>query len=186
MDTDTRRGLDLWLVSICMASAWIAWMYLEEGRLRWWVMICGSAGTLFFLLLALLEGKLGRPRQEGFEGFLDMSGMITELALLSEEDGELMVWDLYGRTSAGIGRSVKGQPTDIDLAQSHYASMVDPEHAVLNFTAANWYVEDLGSRNGLQIRKWQDGRIYRLSSDTPCRLDRGDVIYVGMNRLLLK
>ena len=59
MDTDTRRGLDLWLVSICMASAWIAWMYLEEGRLRWWVMICGSAGTLFFLLLALLEGKLG-------------------------------------------------------------------------------------------------------------------------------
>ena len=112
--------------------------------------------------------------------------MITELALLSEEDGELMVWDLYGRTSAVIGRSVKGQPTDIDLAQSHYASMVDPEHAVLNFTAANWYVEDLGSRNGLQIRKWQDGRIYRLSSDTPCRLDRGDVIYVGMNRLLLK
>ncbi len=81
---------------------------------------------------------------------------------------------------------MKENQVDIDLGQSAYASMVDIEHAVLNYSAGNWYVEDLGSTNGISVKKAGDGRIYKLSRDTPCRLERGDCLYIGLNRLLLK
>ena len=47
-------------------------------------------------------------------------------------------------------------------------------------------MEDLGSTNGISVKKAGDGRTYKLSSDTPCRLERGDCLYIGLNRLLLR
>ena len=47
-------------------------------------------------------------------------------------------------------------------------------------------MEDLGSANGLRLKKAADGRMYHLSPDMPCRLEKGDCLYVGMNRLLLR
>lgn len=114
------------------------------------------------------------------------TGMITEAVLLSEEDTELMVWDLYGKTASVIGRDVRENQVDIDLGRSAYASMVDIEHAVLNFSTGSWYVEDLGSVNGISVKKAGDGKNYRLSADTPCRVERGDCLYIGLNRLLLR
>ncbi len=93
---------------------------------------------------------------------------------------------MYGRTSALIGRDVKENEVDIDLGQGPYAGMADIEHAVLNFSAGSWYVEDLGSKNGLRLKKAADGRMYRLSPDLSCKLEKGDCLYVGMNRLLLR
>ena len=92
----------------------------------------------------------------------------------------------HGKTAMVIGRDVKENQVDIDLGQSAYASMVDIEHAVLNYSAGDWYVEDLGSTNGISVKKAGDGRVYKLSRDTPCRLERGDCLYIGLNRLLLK
>ena len=57
------------------------------------------------------------------------SELITEIVLLSEEDTELMTWDLYGKAAMVIGRDVKENQVDIDLGKSSYASMVDIEHA---------------------------------------------------------
>lgn len=186
MDTDTRRGIDLWIVFVCILAAWIAWRYLEEGSIRTLVMTGGSLGVVFFLLLTFAEKKPGGMEKALQDCAGTRDGMITEAVLLSEEDTELMTWDLYGRTAAVIGRDVKENQVDIDLSQSHYASMVEIEHAVLNFSAGNWYVEDLGSGNGLRVKKAEDGRVYRLAPDTPCRLEAGDCLYVGMNRLLLR
>ena len=64
--------------------------------------------------------------------------------------------------------------------------MVEIEHAVLNYSSGNWYVEDLGSQNGICIKKAGDGKRYQLLADTPCRLDPGDCLFIGMNRLLLR
>ena len=106
--------------------------------------------------------------------------------MLSEEDTELMTWDMYGKIAMIIGRDVKENQVDIDLGRSTYASMVNIEHAVLNYSVGNWYVEDLGSTNGISVKKAEDGRVYKLSADTPCRMERGDCLYVGLNRLLLR
>ena len=75
---------------------------------------------------------------------------------------------------------------DIDLSQSPYAAMIDVEHAVLNYADGNWYLEDLGSTNGISLKKFDDNEVYRLNGSEPCKLDLGDMIFIGMCRLKLE
>ncbi len=182
-----KRVVDLIMVCICLAVIGIAWLYPNQVREQSAVTLLAGALALLFLVLAVkdqeeMKKSVGRTRM----GLPSDSELITEIVLLSEEDTELMAWDLYGKVAAVIGREGKENQVDIDLAKSHYASMVDPEHAVMNFSSGNWYVEDLGSSNGISIKKSEDGKVYKLSSDNPCRLERGDCLYIGLNRLLLR
>lgn len=179
--------MDLALAFVCLAILGIAWIY--QGQVRGHEAISWGAGILAggFLLLAARRGGQGAEGAISKRaGVLPGSPPITEAVLLSEEDTELVVWDLYGKASAVIGRDVGENQVDIDLGSGPYASMVDVEHAVLNYSADRWYVEDLGSANGIRVKKAGDARIYRISPDTPCRLEQGDCLYVGLNRLLLR
>lgn len=182
-----KRELDIIVACVGLAIMGIAWFYADQIRGQAVIMSAAGVVTLVFLVLAIRD----RGEKKESVGRLKMSlpsesGLITEMVLLSEEDTEMMVWDLYGKTSAVIGRVGKENQVDIDLTKSHYASMVDLEHAVLNFSTGNWFVEDLGSANGISVKKSGDGKVYKLSADTPCRLERGDCLYVGLNRLLLR
>ncbi|MGN0330888.1 MAG: FHA domain-containing protein [Kineothrix sp.] len=182
---DKRRGIDLCIACICAAIMAISWFYIEEENMRFWVLAVSGAAAVFFALLAAVEkggGHRGRRETEMLPG---QPGMISEIVLLSEEGNELMLWDMYGRTALVIGRAGKESQADIDLSSSPYAGMVDEEHAVLNFSGGNWYIEDLGSENGLSIKKRPDGRVYRLAAK-PCILEAGDQILVGMNHLLVR
>ena len=93
--------------------------------------------------------------------------------------------ELYGRTSAVIGKDIRENLVDIDLSNTSYAAMVDVEHAVLNFAGGSWYIEDLDSENGISIQKFLDGEVYKLSASQPCKLDSGDIIFIGMCQLKL-
>ncbi len=177
---------DLAAALICMTAFGIACAYPD--MVRHTTPVLWAAGLMAMALAAL---SLTAPQKKGKklsyqEEPSPKTDLITELVLLNEEDGDLAVWDMYGRTSALIGRDVKENEVDIDLGQGPYAGMADTEHAVLNFSAGSWYVEDLGSANGLRLKKAADGRMYHLSPDMPCRLEKGDCLYVGMNRLLLR
>ena len=110
---------------------------------------------------------------------------ITQADLLNEEDTVVASWDLYQKVSAVIGRDYKENHVDIDLGSSTYSSLVDVEHAVLNYADGAWYVEDLGSKNGVIVQKAADGRKYKLSPEQPCRLEPGDLLLIGLNRLKL-
>lgn len=188
---DRKIGMDLWIACVCAAIMGIACIYMEEGRERTWVLAVSTGLMLFFILLALAEKKLaekrmvGSKRKQYSENGGD-AGIISEMVLLSEENTELTVWDMYGKVSMVIGRDTGENQVDVDLNTSPYASMVEVEHAVLNFSAGNWYIEDLGSANGISVKKGQDEKIYRLSADTPCRLDAGDTLIIGMNHLLIR
>lgn len=181
-----NRISDLAAALVCLTAFGIACAYPNMVRYR--APVLWAAGLMAAGLAALSftaarkngtkAARQGEPSPE--------AGLITEIVLLNEEDGELAVWNLYGRTSALIGRDVKENEVDIDLSQGPYAGMADIEHAVLNFSAGSWYVEDLGSKNGLRLKKAADGRMYRLSPDMSCKLEKGDCLYVGMNRLLLR
>ncbi|SET56806.1 FHA domain-containing protein [Lacrimispora sphenoides] len=181
-----KRMIDLEAAAVWLTLSWVTWSYPNQFQGQRAVMWAAVILTCVFLVLALKDrrrkGSVGRIPS----GLPTDSELITELVLLSEEDKSRMVWELYGKTTAVIGRDVKENHVDVDLSGSSFASMVDIEHAVLNFSSGNWYVEDLGSANGISVRKAGDGRLYRLSADTPCRLDRGDCLYVGLNRLLLR
>lgn len=177
-----RRTLDCVIMLIGLTVIAVAYCYPEQ--IREWKTVIWIAGwvSVWFGGMAVIDRE-GRQRTEYKERTIDI---ITELVLLSEEETELCIWDIFGKTSVVIGRDMKENQVDIDLNCSHYASMVDIEHAVMNFSAGKWYVEDLGSRNGISLKKVEDGRLYRLSADKPCKVERGDILYVGCNRLLIR
>lgn len=182
-----KRVIDLAVVFICLAVIGITLLYPGQVRGKDAVVITAICLCGTFLFLAVWD----KDKVRESTGFADKSlpsesGLVTEIVLLNEEDKPFMTWDLYGKTAMVIGRDVRENQVDIDLGQSPYASMVEIEHAVLNYSAGSWYVEDLGSSNGIRVKKAGDGRLYSLSPDTPCRLERGDCLYIGLNRLLLK
>lgn len=189
----TKKMVDLSVAGICIAIFGIAWAYSGQVTLRTEILWAAGLGTAGFGALALKEKREAeRKSQSGMgqrgttNGQIRDNGQITELVLLSEENTELTVWELYGKTALVIGRDVKENQVDIDLSKSPYAAMVDVEHAVMNFSAGKWYVEDLGSANGLRVKKAEDGKTYQLSADMPCCLERMDCIFVGLNRLLVR
>ncbi|WP_416389632.1 hypothetical protein [Roseburia intestinalis] len=44
-------------------------------------------------------------------------------------------------------------------------------------------MEDLGSRNGVRIQDAKDGKVYQVSREHPCRINAGDIIFIGNTRL---
>ena len=154
--------------------------------------LLGVVGAMIFLWSALtlyfewrgqpaFLGENGSSARRGVSG----SSRVTQIDLVNEEEKVIASWDLYEKTSALIGRDFKENHVDIDLGRSEYATLVDVHHAVLNYADGSWYVEDLGSKNGVIVQKATDGRKYKLSPDQPCKLQTGDVLLIGMSRLRL-
>ena len=180
-----KRLVDLLLILTGGAIALVSCFYLE-GDSRWCLVALGCGMILIFLILAIRE-KPSIPLEAGAP-LLDMppAAKVTEVVLLNEEDQTLAVWPLYGKVSMAIGRDVGENHVDINLSPSAYASTVDVEHAVLNYTGGSWYVEDLASQNGVSVQSGKDGRKYKLASDQPCKLEAGDIVCIGLARLLIR
>ena len=104
--------------------------------------------------------------------------------LLDEEGKPIKSWDLQGKISLIIGKAGRDQELDIDLSDCEYSSFIDFQHAVLNFCLDQWYVEDLGSQNGVKVGKVEDGECYRVIH-RPCKVVAGDVLYIANTKLLL-
>ena len=113
------------------------------------------------------------------------SKAITQISLLNKDGNSVRAWELYGKTSAVIGKDIGENLVDIDLSESPYAAMVDVQHAILNYAGGNWYIEDLDSENGVSIKKIDNDEIFKLSVSQPCKLDPGDIVIIGMCQLIL-
>lgn len=116
------------------------------------------------------------------EEFQPPKDTVTELVLLAEDDTRLASWVLYGKNGLVIGRDIGENQVSINLEETTYASMIDVEHAVLNYSGDAWYIEDISEKNGISVQK-ADGRRYKLAYGKPCRLECGDIIYVALTRL---
>lgn len=109
---------------------------------------------------------------------------VQRLILLDGEGKPVKSWDLQGKISLIIGKSGQDQELDIDLSDCEYSSFIDFQHAVLNFSLDQWYVEDLGSQNGVKVRKVEDGECYKVIH-RPCKVEAGDILYIANTKLLL-
>lgn len=109
---------------------------------------------------------------------------LQRLILLDEQGKPVKSWDLQGKISLIIGKAGESQELDIDLSDCEYSSFIDFQHAVLNFCLDQWYVEDLGSQNGVRIQKVEDGECYRVIH-RPCKVTAGDILYIANTKLLL-
>lgn len=116
------------------------------------------------------------------EEFQPPKDTVTELVLLAEDNTRLATWGLYGKNGLVIGRDVGENQVSVNLEETTYASMIDVEHAVLNYSGDAWYIEDISEKNGISVQK-ADGRRYKLAYGKPCKVEYGDIIYVALTRL---
>lgn len=179
-----RKKINLIITILCMAIVLLFWSWLGLKQGWPWILAAMVVGIVHFFLLRRLE--TGRKNADLFTGrsviFSDENP--TELVLLNEEGGQIASWNIYGKNGLVIGRDVSENHVTVNLEDTIYASMIDIEHAVLNFSGSSWYVEDVSSKNGVSIQK-RDGKKYRLSSGKPCKLELGDIIFIGLTRLQL-
>lgn len=180
----TKVILDI-LIIICGAG--LACCILKE--IRTWrispvlllVVVIGMAWVLYDIFFLRHRGKT-EVSLSGPEVFHNQG--IQRVILLDEEGKPVKSWDLQGKVSQIIGKAGQDQELDIDLSDCEYSSFIDFQHAVLNFCLDQWYIEDLGSQNGVKIRKVEDGECYRVIH-RPCKVVAGDILYIANTKLLL-
>lgn len=149
-------------------------------------LIVGTVILVILYFLFVVTKNLGKPLEPRAQENNTHKSPLTVIALIGEEGQVIKEWDLMNRVTMLIGRSTKKQEVDIDLTSCTYASLVEHEHAILNFAAEKWYIEDLYSKNGISIQKEGDKIKYKLSQDRPCQISKGDIIYIGKTKLLVK
>ena len=86
---------------------------------------------------------------------------IRQLILLDDQNKPIKSWDLSGKIAVVIGKGMTRKRFDVDLEDCEYSTFIDPQHAALNFCQNFWYIEDLGSQNGIQIRRWRMGSVIK-------------------------
>lgn len=177
-----KKKINRVIAILCFLIAAAAWygLGIEKGWL--WMAAAVIVGIVH------LFWSRGGQREDGAGEFLSPGqdygpgGTLTELVLLGEEGNRLAAWNIYQKNGIVIGRDIGENHVTVNLDQTTYAGMIDVEHAVLNFSGNDWYIEDISEKNGVSIQK-ADGKKYKLSYGKPCRLERGDIIFIAMTRL---
>lgn len=172
-----KNFVDIIICSLSAAIMILCFTYMEESREREAFMaVCGIL-FIAFLLLAVIDSLSVKQKRAG------NGQVIQELLLLDEEGTEISAWHIGGKTSVLIGRDTQKENVDINLYNTEYGGMVDRQHAVLNYAGGQWYVEDLGSRNGVRIQDAKEAKLYQVSKEHPCRINTGDILFIGNTRL---
>ena len=105
---------------------------------------------------------------------------------MTPDGGREKEWLCQGVTSFLIGKSTTTSTVDIELGDTHYGEYIAAEHAVLNQMDGIWYIEDLGSVNGVGLRKRGEEYTLRLKPMVSYKVDEGDVIYISKAKILVR
>lgn len=177
-----KRFLDIFICCLTAAVMILSYIYMEQERPKQIILTIGAVVFVIFLILAVFDSqKAGRRRKRPRNRRGNRRG-IHSLILLDEEDREIAEWNIAGKISVLIGRDNHHENVDVNLMNTAFAGMVDRQHAVLNYTAGQWYIEDLDSTNGIRIQK-RDGMLYEVSAGQPCLVEKGDVLIIGLTKL---
>lgn len=115
-----------------------------------------------------------------------LSSRVVKLVLLDDDGTSVKEWYIQGETSVLIGKSSKNSEADIDLSDTPYASLISPQHAVLNKASGQWFIEDIDSASGVGVRKGNQSRSSKLEIEEPSLIEAGDLIYIANTRILVK
>lgn len=138
------------------------------------VMCLGAAGFIKFY------------KRLNKEEIIEDKSNISRIELVNEENEIIKAWDIGERVSFIIGKNGRDNNVLVDLSCSIYSEFIEDNHAVLNFAAGKWYVEDLSEESGISIQKADDDIKYGIIKDAPCELKKGDILFIYKVKLLLK
>ena len=110
---------------------------------------------------------------------------LSELVLLSEEDTVVKTWNILGKNSLVIGKKNSEEDIDIDLSDTYFSGTVSDVHAILNYVDGSWYIEDMQSKNGTQIKGFLEDKLYNIK-DGQSKLAKKDYIFIGLNKIQIR
>lgn len=177
-----KRFLDIFICCLAAAVMILSYIYMEQGRPRQLILALGVIIFFVFLLLAVLDSERTGNKRPKLRKRAWKKNSIYSLILLDEEDQGIAEWNIAGKISVLIGRDSHKDNVDVNLLNTAFAGMVDRQHAVMNYTAGQWYIEDLDSTNGIRIQK-EDGFIYEVAKGQPCLVEKGDILIIGLTKL---
>lgn len=111
---------------------------------------------------------------------------IRKIILLNDEYQMLKQWNIEGKAGLLIGKNTKEETVDIDLSDTALAALISNEHALLNYTNGNWFIEDFDSEQGTAVQKANKTELQYLTKSEPVQLEPGDFIYIGKTILQVK
>lgn len=173
------RKLDGLIIVIFTAIFVMTYQYIDGDNRNFYLLFSGLMVVIFLYVFAK------QPKAQHVKS-KKSKGRIAVLSLLDEENNPVADFDIYGKVGVLLGKDKKDNSVDVNLTNSNYGSTVDYEHAVMNYADGAWYIEDLYSQNGVALEKKSDGRKYNLSPDKPCKVDFGDIIHIGLTKLLVR
>ena len=171
-----KIALDIAIAISAITGIILSYVYLDnfmEKRISVSVLV---TICIYFFVLAAID----RRRERKTERYETQTKEISEILLLDEDSNITDTWDIYGKTSIVFGRDEGEFQVDVNLKNTDYAGTVDGEHAVMNYSNGNWYIEDLDSENGTSIQRGGEGKKYLVSSREPCKVEKNDIIYLGL------
>ncbi|MDK2802633.1 MAG: FHA domain-containing protein [Oscillospiraceae bacterium] len=111
---------------------------------------------------------------------------ISKVLMLNEYGAPIKEWNISGMVSVIIGKDNNIDDVDIDLSSSVYSALISSQHAVLNYSNKGWFIEDYYSDNGILIEKsYNKGKLDKIDSGEPYKIDFGDIIYIANTKLLI-
>ncbi len=111
---------------------------------------------------------------------------ISKVLMLNEYGAPIKEWNITGMVSVIIGKDNNIYDVDIDLSGSVYSALISSQHAVLNYCNNGWFIEDHYSDNGILIEKsYNKGKLDKIDSGEPYKIDFGDIIYIANTKLLV-
>ena len=179
-----KAFMDITIIISCVTGMVLSYVYLDnfiEKNVS--LTTLGIVGVLFLILLI---SDSVRSEHSERRRYYTAKTEISEIQLLGEDNNITDTWDIYGKTSIVFGRDERENQVDISLKNTDYAGTVDGEHAVMNFSSGSWYIEDLDSENGTRIQRKGEDKSYRVSSREPCKVEKGDIIYLGLAPLKIR
>ena len=146
-----------------------------------------KGGYIFYMFSFLISGSLIYFAVKDFslkkEKIQDT--FLSELVLLSEEDTVVKTWNILGKNSLVIGKKNSEEDIDIDLSDTYFSGTVSDVHAILNYVDGSWYIEDMQSKNGTQIKGFLEDKLYNIK-DGQSKLAKKDYIFIGLNKLQIR
>ena len=172
--------LTVFVILAVSISIYILYFVIDDIEIR----ILGTAGLALVVFAWLWIEYTVRARRRQAKPSGDTP--IKRLILMSPDGEKEKEWHCEGITSFLIGKGTVNQTVDIELGDTHYNDYISNEHAVLNRIDDTWYIEDLGSLNGVGIRKRGEEYTLRLKPSVAYKMDEGDILYISKAKILVR
>jgi len=167
--------LMLFVLASLTCLAYLIWIS-DNTTLR--IIGIPTASLLIPIWLFLLYREITAPKP-----YIPAISKITHFAIIGPEGNYEKEWCISGAMSLLIGKDTASGEADIDLSDTQYGRFISNEHAVVNFSQGQWYIEDLGAANGTGIRKKSEDYATRLKPNVSYKIDPGDTIYISKAKI---